>query len=140
MKMKFLKHMVMAAAISFSLVAAAGQDTILASAVRAATTTSSDIVKTTENSAHFIIVVSAVPGVDTITPKIQGKDFLGNYYDLLVGSAIVATGTTVLKISRGGAAIANGSAMDFLPDIYRVVVTHSAGTNFTYSVTVNRSN
>jgi hypothetical protein len=137
MKLKvFLASLILAA--SFSVQAA--QDTVLALSARTATTTSSNITKTTEKSAHFVINVTVVPGVDTITPKIQAMDNLGNYYDLLVGAAISTTGITVLKIAQGGAVIAGGAAADFMPDVYRVVVTPSAGTSFTYSVTVNKSN
>lgn len=113
--------------------------TLLAVAVRAVTTTTPDINRTTEAVASVIIVMSAVPGVDTVTPKIQGKDNLGNYYDILVGSAIVANGTVKLEIGRGVATLANLAAGVMVPDIYRVVFTHSAGTNFTYSATLNTS-
>ena len=117
--------------------AIAGQSTVLPVAVRTATTTSTDIFRTVETGAHFILNVTVVPGVDTLTMKIQGKDFLGNYYDLLVGTASAASGIVVLKVSPAIGALANGAATDGLPDIYRVIVTHSAGTSFTYSVTEN---
>lgn len=126
--------------LCISLSAFAAQDTLLPLAARTATTTTDNVYKTTEKSAHVIINVTAVPGGDTITPKIQAMDNLGNYYDLLVGKAIVATGITVLKIAQGGAVIANGAAADFMPDVYRVVVTVSAASSFTYSVTINKSN
>jgi len=137
-----MKLKVLLASLVFALSTSvfAAQDTILALAARTATTTSSNLTKTTEKSAHFIINVTAVPGVDTITPKIQAMDNLGNYYDVLVGAAIATTGITVLKIAQGLSPIVNGSAADFIPDVYRVVVTHSAGTSFTYSVTINKSN
>ena len=118
----------------------AAQDVIFTSAVRTTTATSADIYRSTEHGAHFVFNVTAVPGVDTVTPKIQGKDALGNYYDILVGSAIVATGITVLKIYPGIGAVANGSASDVLPDVYRVVITPSAASNFTYTATANKAN
>lgn len=115
----------------------AGQTTLLASAVRTATNTGDDIGKTTEKYITVILKITAVPGGDTVTPKIQGKDNLGNYYDILVGSAQAGTGTFVLRVGPGLATTANVSSGDMVPDIYRVVITHSAGTNFTYSVTLN---
>ena len=115
----------------------AGQDILLASAARTSTNTGADQYASGIHCAHFVLNVTAVPGVETITPKIQGKDPLGVYYDLLVGNAIVATGTTVLKVCRGIAPSANTAAEDFLPDIYRVVITHSAAGSFTYSLTRN---
>lgn len=115
-------------------IAIAGQDTLLAVAARTATTNTADRVKYKETGIHVIVRVTAVPGGDTITPKIQGKDYSGNYYDLLVGSAISTTGINVLKLAPGIAPLANAAAADLVPTVYRVVITHSAGTSFTYGV------
>ena len=109
---------------------------VLSSAVRAATTNSADQTNYDCRGVHLIVDVTVVPGVDTVTPKIQGMAN-GIYYDILVGSAISATGTTVLKVYPGIAASANVSASDALPLQWRVVMTHSAATDFTYSVTAN---
>ena len=138
--MKRFKVLLATLALVLSCNSYAAQDVILASAVRTGTTTSADIYRTVEHGAHFVFVITAVPGVDTVTPKIQGKDALGNYYDILIGTALVATGTTVLKIYPGIGAVANGASPDILPDVYRVVVTHSAGTSFTYTMTANKDN
>lgn len=133
-----LELLVLIIAIAFitSQHANAGSDTIRASSATTDTYTSSDIVKDAKaRGAHFIFVVSAVTGGSSITPKIQGKDKLDNYYDILVGSAITSTGTTVLKIYPGIGVIANGSAADLLPQVYRVIVTNTGGGSYTYSVT-----
>lgn len=109
--------------------------TILASAVRAATNNSADQTNLVGRGVHVVIDVTAVPGVDTVTPKIQGKDELsGQYYDILTGAAISGVSTVVLKVYPGITVAANVSASDILPKTWRVVMTHSAGTNFTYSV------
>lgn len=132
--------MILAAVLlAFSMqIAKAEQTTLYASAVRAATITSSDIVKTSNyRGIHLIVSVTAVPGGDTITPKIQGKSASGVYYDILVGAAIAATGTTVLKINPSAAVLLNAVASDTIPDVWRVIVTHSAGSNFTYVVDYN---
>lgn len=107
---------------------------LLASAVRAATQTGSD--RTNRNARGLVCVfdVTAVPGVDTVTPKIQGKDpASGKYYDILVAAAISAVSTVVLRIYPGLAAVGNLTANDVLPRDWRLVVTHSAASNFTYS-------
>lgn len=109
---------------------------VLVAATRAATTTSADFTNYNSRGIHLVVDVTVVPGVDTVTPKIQGM-INGIYYDLLVGSAIVATGTTVLKIYPGIAASANVSASDVLPEIWRVVMTHSAASTFNYTVSAN---
>jgi len=112
--------------------------TIYESATRAATVTSGDIANDVYRGIHLIVDVTTAPGGDTITPKIQGKDLTsGKYYDILVGAAISSTGTNVLKVYPGIGASANAAANDFLPRVWRVVVTHSAGTNFVYSVGYN---
>lgn len=109
--------------------------TVLASAARTASTDSGDLVNRSARGLHLIIDVTAVPGVDTVTFTIQGKDPLsGKYYTILASAAIVAASTVVLKVYPGMTAAANLVASDVLPSDWRVLVTHSAGTNFTYSV------
>lgn len=134
LKFKLLLAGLLAAAFG---VCDASQNIIAPVAVRTVTFTSADIVKTTEFGSHFILNVTVAPGVETLTMKVQGKDALGNYYDLLTGTASAATGIVVLKVSPSTAPLANASANDMLPDVYRVVVTHSAGGSWTYSVTQN---
>lgn len=138
--MKLIKKLAIIAVLAAAVLCGnsyASMTTILPLAARTATTTSTDITKTIEVGAHFILNATVVPGADTITMKVQGKDNLGNYYDLLVGTASAATGIVVLKVSPSITPAANASANDMLPDIYRIIVTHSAGTSFTYSVTEN---
>ena len=53
------------------------------------------------------------------------------------GPAITATGTTVLRVHPEIPAAANLIAQDFLPEIYRVVMTHADADSITYSVGVN---
>lgn len=115
-----------------------GQRVVIADAVYAATNNSTDQVKTGETDAmHLVINMRIVPGVQTVTFKVQGKDALGNYYDILTSAAIVAVSQVVMKIGRGFLAAANTVANDGLPDVWRVVATHSGAGNFTYNVCVN---
>jgi hypothetical protein len=111
--------------------------TLLVSAARTATTTVADQVNLGHNGLHLVISLTVLAAAETVTPKIQGKDSLGNYYDILVGSAISSTGITVLKVYPGIAAVANGSASDVLPPVWRVVLTHSSTGAHTYSVALN---
>jgi len=109
--------------------------TILASAVRAATTNGADNVNYGARGIHVVIDVTAVPGIDTVTPTIQGYDpASGKYYTILAGAAIVATGTVVMRVYPSQVAAANVAVADCLPSMWRVIMTHSAATNFTYSV------
>lgn len=112
---------------------------LLASAQRTATPT--DV---TQNNPQYRGVHVAVDVTDvgaaspSITPKIQGFDAASStWYDLLVGAAITATGTTVLKVYPGITASANVSASDVLPARWRVRVEHADADAITYSVGAN---
>jgi hypothetical protein len=109
-----------------------------ASAVRSATFTGDDNKKVPGNKGCTVVLnVTAVPTVDTVTLSIQGKDpASGTYFTLLSAVARVAAGQDVLTIYPGQTESANVDAATALPDIYRVVVTHSAGSAFTYSIGV----
>lgn len=135
--MNMFKKLLLAALLAVSMSAHAGMDTVLASAARTTTQTSSDFVKTTEVAVQFVLVVTAVPTVETLTLTIQGKDNLGNYYTILASTASAATGTVVLTAGLGVATVANVAIGTAIPDLYRVVVTHSASGSFTYSLTRN---
>lgn len=108
---------------------------VFASAVRAATVSSANFVNYGARGIHLVLDFTAVPGGDTVTPKIEGYDPIsGKYYDILVGAARVATGTVTMRVYPSQVAAANVSVADVLPSMWRVTMTHSAATNFTYSV------
>lgn len=115
----------------------ATQQSIYAAVARTASSNGADIIRTSERGATFVIVMSAVPGTDTVTFTVQGKDVFGNYYTLIASTAVVATGTTILTVCPGCAATTNVSANTNLPDVYRIITTHSASSSFTYSVGLN---
>jgi len=109
--------------------------TVLASAARTTTTNSADQTNYNARGVHVLLNVTVVPGVDTVTLSIQGKDPVSAvYYTLLTGLAVVGAGMNVYKVFPGITAVANGTASDVLPRTWRVAVTHSAATSFTYSV------
>lgn len=110
------------------------EGTLFASAAVTTTQNSQDMANDTYSGVHVVIDVT-VFGAGTLTPKIQGKDpTSGKYYDILTGAAINATGTTVLKIFPGMAVSANVSASESLPRTWRVVLTKSDASSWTYSV------
>lgn len=110
-----------------------------ASAARVATFVGDDNKKVPGNKGcKAVLSLTAVPGVDTVTVVIEGKDRIsGSYYAILTGAAQVATGVFVLTVYPGIAVTANVSASDVLPDTYRARVVHSAGTSFTYSLSID---
>lgn len=112
--------------------------TVLTSSARTITTTSADQTNLSAQGAHIIIDVTATAGTVALTPSIQGKDELsGKWYDLLVGKAIIAVGTSVIKIHPGLPGTKNISADDGLPLTWRCVVTVGNADSTTYSVGVN---
>ena len=110
-------------------------ETILSSAARTATTSSADFTNLNARGGHFFVDVTAVTATPSIVVNIQGKDpVTDTYYNILVATAITATGTAVLKVYPNGTAIAGGAASDVLPRTYRVSVTHADTDSITYSI------
>ena len=111
---------------------------VLASAARTATNTSLDVLNIWYRGIHVVLDVTAVPGVDTVTLTIQGKNPLtGAYYTLLAGAAVSTAVANVYKVYPGLPATANVSANDIVPTEWRVSIAHSAASSFTYSVTAS---
>ena len=108
---------------------------LLDSKARTASENTPDQTNFGHKGLHLIIDVTLDPALASVVPTIQGKDPLsGKYYDLLVGLAIVATGTTVLKVYPGIAASGNVAASDILPSIWRLQLVHADADSITYSV------
>lgn len=67
-----------------------------------------------------------------VTIHIQGKDYVsGQYYDLLVSTAVAAPGNTVLTVYPGCIASNNVTANLPLPRTWRVVAVVNSGGNVT---------
>lgn len=113
--------------------------TLLPSTAITATINSSDVTSAPAlKYAQVCINISAFTS-GSITPHIQGYDpASGNYYDILVGSALSATGLTVLSVGPGIATTANVSSPNFLPSDWRVQLIAASGTVLTASVGVNQ--
>ena len=109
--------------------------TLLASAARTTTTSSADQTNYNGQAVAVTINMTAVPGIETVTPAIEAKDPIsGVYTAILTGTAIVATSTVRLRVGTDIAAAANLAAADVLGRTWRVTMTHSASGSFTYSV------
>jgi len=71
----------------------------------------------------------------SVTIHIQGKDAAsGQYYDILVSSAIVTTGFTLLTVYPGLVVAANAAANAVLPATWRVTAVLAAGVTVTGTV------
>jgi hypothetical protein len=120
-------------------------EVLLASAVRAATNFSQPVASGAETRGLFLtLAVTAVPGVDTVGLTLQVRDpVTGVWIDYVVFAAFATAVTAYNVIYPTGFATAAApgiSATNFavvnapIPNDWRVKVTHSAATNFTYSV------
>ena len=112
-----------------------------ASAARTATFVGDDNRKIPGNRGAMVMLnVTAVPGIDSVQLVIEGKDPVsGVYTTLLAAVARLIAGVDVLTVGPGALVTVNVSANAALPDTYRVRVIHSAGTSFTYSISVQET-
>lgn len=109
--------------------------TLQASAAKTATVTLPVVNLPAARGLHLIVDLTVLAAAETVTPKIQGQDpASGKFYDILVCTAISATGTNVYKVGPGIGQVAGIAAADHVPAAVRVVLTHSSTGSHTYSV------
>jgi hypothetical protein len=111
----------------------------LASGVRSATQTGAEQTNMEAVGLTAYLNVSAVPGVDTVLLRLEEKDPLsGVWFTVTQTLAQAATGLIVLNcipdIAPIAASVSIVTISDRLPHRWRLSVVHSAGTNFTYSL------
>lgn len=112
--------------------------TAFASAARTASPTPQEFSNHACRGVQVIIDVTLDPAAASVVFNINGIDKLsGKTYLLLASPAIVATGTTVLKIFPGADAAANLVANDFVPLNFEIAPVHADTDSITYSVDVN---
>lgn len=99
---------------------------------------SADLVNGMNRGVTVGVNVSAISGTSaSLTVTIQGKDpASGNYYTVLAGSAITATGYSTLVVYPGAAVTANESASLPLPQNFRVSYA-IAGTSPSVTATIS---
>ena len=107
---------------------------IIPSASYAVTKVTTDQINVDGVSALIVVIDSTVVGTATLTLTIDGKDKAsGKYYNLLTGAAISTNATTRYKLSPYLASVANVTANDLVPVIFRITVTQGGTGNATYS-------
>lgn len=108
------------------------------SVARTATPTAIEVTDDFVQGIQVIIDVTAVSATPSVVPTIDGKDPLsGKFYPIGTGAAITSTGTTVLRVHPEIPSAANLTFQDFLPETYRVTMTHADADSITYTVGVN---
>jgi len=112
--------------------------TVFASAARTATVSSATFNNGNYRGGQFVIDVTAITATPSVVFSIEAVDALsGQVFSLLDSVAIVAVGTTVLRVYPGLTAAANLVANDLLPWQWRVTATHADADSITYSVAAN---
>lgn len=115
----------------------AGEPTSMTSAARTASQTSEKNINDCWSRIHLITNITAWTA-GSLTPKLQGWDGINNvWYDILVGPALAATGTNVLKLGPGFTPVANAVSSDALPPVWRAVFTAATADPITYSAAAN---
>jgi len=111
---------------------------VFASAARTATLSSATFRNGNYRGAQFVIDVTAIAATPSVVFSIEAFDSLsGKFFSLLDSVAIVAVGTTILRVYPGLLAVANLVANDLLPYQWRVTATHADADSITYSVGAN---
>jgi len=110
-------------------------DVVLAIPAGATTTqTSPDFNNSQARGLSVTLDMTAV-GTGSVTLTIQGKDRAsGKYYTLLAGAAVVTNVTNRYVIYPAYPVVANVSANEVLPAIWRIVCTANNANPATYSV------
>lgn len=121
--------------VNFRDIAGNIEKTIFASAERTADENSADFTNDNAKGIKVVIDVTIDPALASVVFTIEGKDPVsGKYYPLLVSAAINAVGTTVLTVYPGVPVVANVTASDIVPTIFRVSADHTDADSITYSV------
>lgn len=114
------------------------ETTAYASAARTATPAAVVLDLARIRALVVVIDVTAVGVTPSVTPLIEGMDVAsGKSWTLLQGAALVAVGTTVLKVAPGLVAAANVAANDIVPERIRLTMTHGNGISITYVATLH---
>jgi len=114
---------------------------VLPSAVRAVTTVSADITIYNAVMLASVFTVTAVPGIETLTFSIEGKNPVTGLYTTIVSNAAISLAGTygiIIGISAiniwTGWTVPSTGLVTFLPRTIRVRIAHSGAGNWTYSV------
>ncbi len=96
---------------------------------------------TADASGLEVDLVMRTIGTGSVTVSIDRFDKASKtWINVLTGAAIVGNGANRYRVSPYIPAVANVSAQDHLPEIFRVVVTHNNANATTYSLSYHLAN
>jgi len=114
-----------------------GTQSVATSAARTVTTAFSTALNINWRAWHVIVKVTVI-GADTLEINIEARDVVTlDWYPLLIGLPIAATGTTVFKVGQGFTPVPNLTANNMIPYITRINAVHSGVDPITYSIASN---
>lgn len=113
--------------------------TLLPSAARTTSPDTFELVTSIRNKSLVVVLdATAVTSTPSVTVAAAGVDRAsGKTWPLVTSLAVVATGTTVLKVSPGITTSANAAVADVLPPFVRVTVTHGNANSITYTLSAH---
>lgn len=112
--------------------------TVYASAARTATPAAVSRPCSYARGLHLVVDVTAIVTTPSIVVTVDALDVLsGKFYNLITSAALVAVGTTVLRVYPGATPAANLAVNDCLTETVRVTVTHGNANSITYSVSAH---
>lgn len=114
--------------------------TVLPSVARTATPTVDQFLLEHGSPTGLIVVIdcTAIAATPSVVFTLQGYDPVSTkVWTLLASVAIVATGTTILRVSPQLTASANLIAKDIVPDAFTMTAVHADADSITYSVSVH---
>lgn len=111
---------------------------VYSSAARVATPDAPVLLNKFNRGVQVFIDVTAIAATPSVVFTIEGKDGVsGSWYPLLTSAAVVAVGTTTLRVEPGSTEVANLIAAAGIPRVWRIVATHGDADSITYSVGAN---
>lgn len=111
---------------------------LLPSAPRTATPNQQQVSAQSSDVDALVLIVdmTAVTATGTVTVTVEGIDPQTNMpYPILISAALGAVARTVLRVHPNLPPVANLTAQDIVPPIFRVTATHGNGVSMTYSIT-----
>jgi hypothetical protein len=112
------------------------KSTLLALAARTASANGTDQSSNGCRGVVLTIVATASAATPSVVVKVQGKDNLGNYYDITgaAATAVTGAGTSTLTVYPGVPVTTGVSTSQPLPSTWRIVATAGDADSLTYSV------
>jgi hypothetical protein len=110
------------------------EQVIYSSAARTATPTAVEVNTRRFKSVVLVLDVTAIVTAPSVVVTIDRKDNTsGKYINILTSAAVTTVSTNTYRFGLGAPVMANISANEPMPSVFRVTVTHGNGNSITYT-------